>query len=601
MTIRSLQALIRSRIAMLRGMFSLLTADQQRSYRRYVGWMFCSSLVELFTFGIFVSFLKIMTAPDLLATSSWGRTFQHIAGVSTLSDSIIVFGSLMVAMYFVKNFATFALYSSFNTYVYGIAANLSQDQLRAYYSLDFIDIERKNTSEFGRRTMHVPIEFAHHVVLGSMTILSETMLVALLSVVVIFLSPPAFLLIIGFLLPFIGATRYISVRKLRTVKTAIQSLSDKNAKVLSDTLNGYVDTKLHGKEDYFTSRYATLQQRLNAELATLNSVNLLPGKLSEVFVMTALVAILFISRGTMNSHAAGLSTIGAVFVAFLYRVVPSVNKILTLWSNVHTYAQTITILQPFRPQASAEPDEPRATAPALFQTSIELRNIGFAYEGRNTSLLTGLNLTISKGDIVGIVGKSGSGKTTLLHILLRLLTNKSGTLLMDGNSADDINRPAWQALFAYVKQTPFLLHDTIEANVAFGEKSDAIDRDKIIKAMALAGLENFLSQLPDGLRTDVGERGKGLSGGQKQRLVIARALYRNADIFIFDEATSELDGASEREIVDTIGALQRNGKTIVIASHRHSALIHCSVIYELHNGTLLRRPLRVHSRTGKMI
>lgn len=102
------------------------------------------------------------------------------------------------------------------------------------------------------------------------------------------------------------------------------------------------------------------------------------------------------------------------------------------------------------------------------------------------------------------------------------------------------------------------------------------------------------------MQTNIGERGKRLSGGQKQRLVIARALYRDADIFIFDEATSELDRASEREVVDTIGALQRSGKTIVIASHRESALVHCSAVYELSDGRLRRRPVLATLHTENM-
>jgi ATP-binding cassette, subfamily B, bacterial PglK len=599
MNIRSQHTGISSRIQMVRNMFTLLSERQRYKYRLFVVWMFCGSLVEIFTFGIFVSFLKIITAPELLSTTSWGNALQRIAGFSSLSDSILLFGGIIVTTFLFKNWVTYTMYASFNQFVFGIAAELSQTKLREYYSLDFLEVEKRNTSEYARQTMHVPIEFSQHVVLGSMIILSESMVMVMLTITVILLNTMAFLLIIGFLLPFIAATRYISVRKLRTGKKTIHSLNDKNAKVLSDILNGYVDARLYRKEEYFTNRYSKMQETLNKELATLNSVNTLPGRLSEVFLISALVVILFISHGSMKDHTTGIAAVTAVFVAFLYRVVPSVNKILTMWSNVQTYSPTITMLQPFRTLNPPEPVQAAQVSPIKFRTALEFNNISFGYEGRETKLLNNVSMKICKGDVVGIVGKSGSGKTTLLHLLLRLLNIQSGTIIMDGSPAANASITSWQFLFAYVKQNPFLLHDTIEANVAFGENPADIDQEKISKTMTLVGLKVFLASLPDGLLTNIGERGKQLSGGQKQRLVIARALYRNAEIFIFDEATSELDSASENEIVDTMESLHKNGKTIIIASHRQSALVHCNFIYELNNGRLYRRTMRAQTLTRK--
>jgi ABC-type bacteriocin/lantibiotic exporter with double-glycine peptidase domain len=588
----------RSRIHLILAMFSLLSDRQKRTYRFFVFWMLISSLIEILTLGILVTFLKAMTTPDLLTTSPWENTFLRIMGPASSTEITIIAECILVALFLLKNWFTYTMYASFNRYVFEIATALSQSKLQEYFSLDFLDVEKRNTSEYARQIIHVPIEFSQHVVLGSMVILSETLLVILLSIAVFLYNAGIFLLIIGFFLPFIALTRFVSTRKLKVVKKTIHSLSNNNSKVLADILNGYVDAKIYRKEKYFIYRYNGMQEALNNELALLNSVNILPSKLSEIFLISALVVILFISHGSGNTT--GITTIAGVFVAFLYRAVPSINKILTLWSNAHTYTATITMLQPLATSDLPNTIRPDTETRRKFINTLKMKNISYKYSDREQQTLDNISMIIRKGDIIGIVGKSGSGKTTILNLFLRLLNTQGGNILLDESPAETISISSWQSLFAFVKQSPFLLHDTIEANIAFGEKSEDIDHGKILESLTLAGLNDFLVHLPNGVKTNIGERGKQLSGGQKQRLVIARALYKNAEIFIFDEATSELDDVSEMEIVETIRMLQKNGKTIIIASHRPSVLKPCNVIFELKKGKLILQPKRRNAKRKGM-
>jgi ABC-type multidrug transport system fused ATPase/permease subunit len=197
-----------------------------------------------------------------------------------------------------------------------------------------------------------------------------------------------------------------------------------------------------------------------------------------------------------------------------------------------------------------------------------------------------VSFTVNKGETVGFIGKTGSGKTTLMNILLRFLTERSGQVVVDSRPLGPEDTAAWRRLIGYVKQNPFLLDGAIADNIAFGEDRVEMNRDKLQSAIQQAGLAEFVSGLPDGMETQIGEHGAKLSGGQRQRLAIARALYRNSQILVFDEATSELDSQTEKEITNAIERLADRDKTIFIIAHRLTTLRNCDKIYELKDGEI---------------
>jgi ABC-type multidrug transport system fused ATPase/permease subunit len=187
-----------------------------------------------------------------------------------------------------------------------------------------------------------------------------------------------------------------------------------------------------------------------------------------------------------------------------------------------------------------------------------------------------------KGKCIGIIGDSGSGKSTLINILLGLLEPKSGSVNIDNlNIHDNLNY--WHKHIGYVPQNINLIDDTIESNIALGQKKEDIDKDKIINAVKLAKLDGFIEQLENHLDTKVGERGVRFSGGQIQRIGIARALYSDPEILILDEATSALDVKTESEIMDAVFELQGD-KTIIIVAHRLSTISRCDYVYLIKNG-----------------
>jgi HlyD family secretion protein len=194
-------------------------------------------------------------------------------------------------------------------------------------------------------------------------------------------------------------------------------------------------------------------------------------------------------------------------------------------------------------------------------------------------------LRIPARGAVGIVGVNGSGKTTLVDVIVGLLVPSEGRVEVDGSVLDETSRAAWQSRVAYVPQNIFLLDSSIAQNIALGIPAAEINRGRLLEAVRLAQLDEFIKTLPAGCDHRVGERGIQLSGGQRQRIGIARALYRAATVLVLDEATNALDGLTEQELMSTLGCLRGRYTTILIA-HRMTTVRSCDIIFELENGKI---------------
>jgi ATP-binding cassette subfamily C protein len=453
--------------------------------------------------------------------------------------------------------------------------------------MHFPEYQKSNTAEMLREIAFIPVEFSQHIILGSITIVSEVMLIVLCAAAMVVLQFQIFMLTICTLLPFVVFAWIVSVRYLRSARHIIQQRSSSNLRTLSDSLSAFQEATLYHKEEFFTDRYIEGQRDLNIHLGKLNAANAIPARLSEIFAIAGMMLILFFYFRTAAHLTTSVITVLTVFIAFAYRVIPSFNKILNAAVHMHTYSFTIDLCthgrtSPTRTLVAKAPED--VVMP--FLDAIELRHVTYNYPEHATPILEDLSLRIQKSDILGIVGRSGLGKTTVIRILLQLMQQTSGDIVIDGKILGSNDIASWQNLFCYVPQDPFILSDSVSANVAFGVADNLIDVQSVKVNLQKVGLYETVCRMPQGLNSILGERGNTLSGGQKQRLAIARALYRNAEIFIFDEALNELDKTSEEEMVALIDSLHGFGKTILIVSHHSRPLALCNTMYSLRNGRL---------------
>ena len=216
-----------------------------------------------------------------------------------------------------------------------------------------------------------------------------------------------------------------------------------------------------------------------------------------------------------------------------------------------------------------------------FTQNIMVKDLSFNYPNRSQTLKC-INLKIEKGKKIGLVGHTGSGKSTLVDLILGLLKPTKGTIFVDGFDVNQ-NLSEWQKQIGYVPQNIFLTDDSLKKNIAFGLNESEINEEKLMNVIKYSNLEDFTNSLDEGVNTFVGERGLRLSGGQKQRIGIARALFNEPSVLVFDESTSALDQKTEEEIIEIINKLD---KTMIIIAHRKNTLKNCDIVYELVNGSI---------------
>jgi ATP-binding cassette, subfamily B, bacterial MsbA len=231
-------------------------------------------------------------------------------------------------------------------------------------------------------------------------------------------------------------------------------------------------------------------------------------------------------------------------------------------------------------------DKPGAKPLPKFSQSIRFENVCFSYDnngGEAREILTGINLEVNAGEVLAVVGSSGAGKSTLVHLIPRFFDVTAGTLRVDGRDVREVTLASLRGQIGVVTQETVLFNDTLRNNIAYGRPGIS---QKDVEAAARAALaHDFISELPDGYNTVIGERGVRLSGGERQRIAIARALLKNAPILILDEATSALDSESEALVQTALHNLM-TGRTVVVIAHRLSTVRRANRIVVIENGTI---------------
>jgi ABC-type multidrug transport system fused ATPase/permease subunit len=348
-------------------------------------------------------------------------------------------------------------------------------------------------------------------------------------------------------------------------------------------LHGFKDVRILGREADFIRTFATH----NATVARVSQRQSLVIQLPRLWYELVAAAGLCLLACTMlllkTPTAVFIPTIG-LFAMAAFRLLPSINRLVLNLQNIRFMAPAVNVIATELSQgtATALPNDRRR---ARFTTALELRGVTYRYPQAAVESVKNLSLTVPHGASVGLIGESGAGKSTLVDLILGLLEPTDGKILLDGvDIAADLR--AWQNLIGYVPQSIYLSDDSLRRNVAFGQPDDEIDDAKVLTSLDAAQLSGFLSTLPDGLNTFVGERGIRLSGGQRQRIGIARALYHEPEVLILDEATSALDTDTESGVMACVNALQ-GSKTLIIVAHRLSTVAKCDLLYRINAGEIV--------------
>lgn len=354
-------------------------------------------------------------------------------------------------------------------------------------------------------------------------------------------------------------------------------------KWILQAINGIKEVKVSAKEEYFEESFSYSRfKESNAEKwnTVLGNVPRLLIEMVSICSMLLLIAYLIFKGQEIER----LIPTFAAFAMAAVRLMPSANRIITALNSIAYYESGVDKLLQIMQTVKKSEVNKVIDEKVSFIKKIELKNIKYHYPNSKKYVLDGANMEIPAGSCVGIVGVSGAGKTTAVDALLGLLSIEKGEILVDGKKIYK-NQRGWFSNIGYIPQTIFLLDGTIRENVAFGCKLDNVKNDNVISALKKARLYDFVMELPEGIDTQIGERGIRLSGGQRQRLGIARALYTDPKILIFDEATSALDNKTEAEIMEAINGLYGE-KTMIIIAHRLQTIENCDIVYRVEDGKI---------------
>ena len=387
------------------------------------------------------------------------------------------------------------------------------------------------------------------------------------------------------ILPLLGFSLQPMLRKLRRGNLRRGNVHGEMTSVLQETISGIRLVKASSAEGYEEARFAEGSNKYARSSLKLTRLALLAPPITEI--IGTLIAVVILWIGAWQVLRGGTMT-GATLLAFITLVLRLLQPLKQL-SQMRTTAQSslasaerlFEILD-----SPAEFQRDRGTRDkAAFERELRFENVTFSYG--DAPVLTGIDLTARKGEVVALVGPSGSGKSTLVDLIPRFYEPAQGRILLDGIDTREIKLPALRALTGIVSQETVLFHDTVRNNIAYGA-AEKYSQAQIEAAARAANAHEFIAELPSGYDTLLGERGTRLSGGQRQRLAIARALLSDPPILILDEATSALDTESERLVQEAIDRLLR-GRTVFVIAHRLSTIAHADQILVLDRGEIVEQ------------
>ena len=501
-------------------------------------------------------------------------------GLGFNSDQQFVVAVAVTVVLFIiaKNLINLLLYRVERDYIYSLYRHLSRQLFIGYFEQGLQFVKAENSAVLSRNVNVVCYTFITGVLRPMATIASEVLLLLMIFLSIAIYSPLGALLAVAVFIPV--AWLYFALMRYRldhygNVENEAQRRKYRD---VIETFRGYADIEINNAFEHQLSLF-------DKELGTIikvgrknATISMLPQNLTETGLAVGMALLLCL--GT-SLESADMKILFGVFAVAGLRLLPSARNIMSAWSALRYNRYTIDILMKAR---DVEVKKTTSTSERIdFGDKIEVQNLSFRFNDGAHDTISNLSLTINKGEKVGINGESGAGQTTLLNILLGLYAPTEGLILVDGKELNGDLVRKWQNSIGYVSQSTFLSDSTILANIALGCDENDIDMAQIERSIEAASLSEFVASLPKGIHTRIGECGALLSGGQRQRIGIARALYKQADILFFDEATSSLDNATEQSINHAIEHLSASNTnlTIVVVAHRESSLSYCDRIITL--------------------
>ena len=546
-------------------------------------------VLEVFSIGLVIPLIGFILNPDKMLD----KFFQYfpkienyqISDIINNSNFLNIFITIFVLIFIIKNIYILFYFFYQTKFIMHLEGALSKRILRKIVEQNYDFFIKNHTAALISKIDNDVTIFCRLLAGNLILFISELLIiVGFLTIIILFNLTKVFFIFLFFFVFGIFLIRIISKlskkwgkdRKIADVEK-LNSLTT----IISNIRNIILDNKYKS----LVNKFSDTTNKLASVHKKIAFTNIIPKLTFETIgiISISLVIYYLISNDYSKEH---IITTTGFFIAVAYRIIPCMQKIIISYQNI-SYSK-VSAKELFE-TLSLSKKVHYSDEIINFKKNVILSDVSFSHNERSKLIFDNANLTIEKGKIAGVYGESGAGKSTLVDIISCLRSINKGKVFIDNiemNNPEIIRK--WQNEISYVSQNTVLFKDTLRNNIIFSSNKDQINHELLDKTIIEAQLDSFIDTLPNKLDTDVGELGVKLSGGQRQRIGIARALYKQPNFLIFDEATNALDSRSENLIMETIFNLKLE-TTILIISHKKSLIERCDKIYEIKDGKIFEK------------
>ena len=573
---------------LIKQLFTLLTPNQRKHFYALQILVIVSSFVEILGVVSIVPFMALVSDMSQLQQDTIFSQIYQLSGISSEMYFVFFLGlGVLVMLFFSAMVSMFTTWKA-SMFASEIGAEISTRLFTHYLRQNWLFHTFGSSSNLTKNIATDASRVSGGILMPLMQMNARILFSIFMSLSIFIYDPIVGL--IGFTI-FAGA--YLILFKMVRVRLQINGkiLSDVSGlrfRLINEGFGGIKDILLLGRDYDFVNRFKDTNQKLAYSLGTNQALSLVPRYFIELIAFSSIIMLTLYLLASHDGNLGIILPIISVYALATFRLLPAFQQIYVSLAAIKSNMASFESIK----QDLIESSKIQITSNKFHQTNlnpmekISLEDVSFTYPGKEIPTLNQINISISANSVVGIVGESGSGKSTLINVLLGLIEPQEGLIKIDNTAINHKNRRSWQNTIGFVAQSIFLSEGTISENVAFGIPRDEINLEQVQTALKLANLSGLIKGLEQGIHTNVGERGVQLSGGQRQRIGIARALYHKAEVLIFDEATSSLDGITEKIIIEAIHEFSSQ-KTIIMVAHRLKTVKKCDLIFFIDKGKLV--------------
>ena len=567
-------------MTIINNLWKLLENKQKVLFLIIIFFSLIQAILEMIGIAAAIPFVTFLLKPESIAEIDIISKYIQPSQLIITDQLILIFCLIFFSIFLIKNFVIVITNKIIYNFIFTFRSKLFLDLLNNILHQEFLFFVKKGISKIFNTTFNEVDIFSTNIVRPLIILFSELLISFGIIFLIIITGNIDGLILIFPILVVVG----LILKKInKSIKNWALTRIDNYEKIINYNFNlaqGIKEILILGKIKNIVEKFSNSIESLREVDAKQNVVTSYPKILLEQAVILIFILIILLMNfyGEENND---IIIILSFYLAAAYRLVPSINKIFVSYQQIKSGKPSISRVMEYYnlKKKSIFFDEKDSLKTLSFEKEIRLKNINFNYDN-NSNVVENLDLEIKKNQIIGISGESGIGKSTIINILTTLLKVKKGEIFVDDihvNSQADFRQ--YQNLFSISSQDTYLLDGTIKENIIFGHDNN-FSKERFDEAIKFSRLENTINNLPNGVETFVGSTIKQISSGQKQRISIARSIYSDRKILIFDEATNGLDEENERIIFDNLKKLKSN-KTIIIISHNPKNLDICDEVYQI--------------------